>query len=50
LDKVQGSAHMNVPDTEAIELHETLMKSTSGYLVPRLVRELPEIPYKKPIN
>ncbi|MFC3151963.1 EF-P beta-lysylation protein EpmB [Litoribrevibacter euphylliae] len=50
LDKVQGSQHFDVPEEDALKLIHTLMEHTSGYLVPKLVRELPEVPYKKPIK
>lgn len=50
LDKVQGSQHFEVSEEEARELYQALMKRTSGYLVPKLVRELPDVPYKKPIK
>jgi len=50
LDKVQGSQHFNVPEKDALALIEQMMKNTSGYLVPKLVRECPDIPYKLPIK
>ncbi|WP_162902150.1 EF-P beta-lysylation protein EpmB [Facilibium subflavum] len=40
LDKVQGAAHFEVPDDKAIVLHQALKSATSGYLVPKLVREI----------
>ena len=41
LDKVQGAAHFDVPDAEAIRIIEELKAKCSGYLIPRLVREIP---------
>ncbi len=42
LDPVQGAAHFAVPDKEAKNIVNQLVKIVSGYLVPRLVREEPE--------
>ncbi|GAA3927303.1 EF-P beta-lysylation protein EpmB [Litoribacillus peritrichatus] len=50
LDRVQGSAHFEVTEAEALQLIEQMMINTSGYLVPKLVRESAEIPYKMPIK
>ncbi len=41
LDRVQGVAHFEVSDTQALALHAQLAARLSGYLVPRLVREIP---------
>ena len=41
LDKVQGAAHFEVNDATAIALIEEVRAALPGYLVPRLVRELP---------
>lgn len=40
LDRVQGTAHFMVNDKRAIEIMQQLLKKVSGYLVPRLVREI----------
>lgn len=40
LDPVQGAAHFLVDDVTALQLWQGLLQSTSGYLVPRLVREV----------
>jgi EF-P beta-lysylation protein EpmB len=40
LDRVAGSAHFEVDDTRARALHAALAARLSGYLVPRLVREV----------
>ncbi|WP_192459279.1 EF-P beta-lysylation protein EpmB [Musicola keenii] len=50
LDKVQGAAHFLVPDDEAIALIKTLMTQVSGYLVPRLVREIGGEASKTPLE
>jgi EF-P beta-lysylation protein EpmB len=39
LDRVQGAAHFEVSDQQALALHGMLRDRTSGYLLPRLVRE-----------
>jgi EF-P beta-lysylation protein EpmB len=49
LDRVQGAAHFEVPDACAIELHRSLAARLSGYLVPRLVREVAGDPGKRPM-
>lgn len=49
LDKVTGAAHFEVPDEQALALVETLRARLPGYLVPKLVRELPGDPSKRPI-
>lgn len=46
LDKVQGAAHFNVPETEAVELMHDLSATLPGYLVPRLVTEQAGAPAK----
>lgn len=40
LDKVQGAAHFMVQDTQAREIMRQLLEKVSGYLVPRLAREI----------
>ncbi|WP_049723381.1 EF-P beta-lysylation protein EpmB [Gilvimarinus polysaccharolyticus] len=49
LDKVAGAAHFDVPEHEAHQLHQQLLHSLSGYLVPKLVREIPGEPSKTPV-
>ncbi|MGO4551999.1 EF-P beta-lysylation protein EpmB [Lysobacter sp. 2RAF19] len=49
LDRVQGTAHFEVDDAQALALHRALAARLSGYLVPRLVRELPGDPGKRPL-
>ncbi len=50
LDRVAGAAHFEVPEAQALALHETLMRRLPGYLVPRLVREQAGAPYKVPLT
>ncbi len=50
LDPVQGSAHFQVSDAEALALLETLRSRLPGYLVPRLVREVAGEPAKRPLR
>jgi len=46
LDPVAGAAHFEVSDKKARDLHRQLTASLPGYLVPRLVREVPGAPAK----
>jgi EF-P beta-lysylation protein EpmB len=46
LDKVQGAAHFEVEETAARRLMAELNRQLPGYLVPRLVREIPGAPGK----
>lgn len=50
LDRVQGSAHFEVPDDVALQLHRELAARLSGYLVPKLVREVAGDPGKRPLT
>ena len=49
LDRVEGAAHFEVDDARARELHAALSAQLSGYLVPRLVREVAGDPGKRPL-
>ena len=49
LDKVQGAAHFEVSDEQALALHAGLMARLSGYLVPKLVREIAGDTSKRPL-
>ena len=49
LDRVRGTAHFEVPDMRALELADALRARLPGYLVPRLVREMPGDPAKRPL-
>ncbi len=46
LDRVAGAAHFEVAEERAIELMGELRARLPGYLVPRLVREIPGAPSK----
>jgi len=46
LDKVQGAGHFEVPEAAARQLMAQLQRRLPGYLVPRLVREVPGAPGK----
>lgn len=50
LDPVAGAAHFNVPEEQARELVTAVHAQLSGYLVPRLVREIPDRAGKTLIN
>jgi EF-P beta-lysylation protein EpmB len=50
LDAVHGAAHFEVTDAEALALHRRLRAHLPGYLVPRLVREVPGAPAKTPLS
>lgn len=47
-DRVRGTAHFDVPEARAHRLIDQLTARMSGYLVPRLVREVPGAPSKTP--
>ncbi|MEI2429215.1 MULTISPECIES: EF-P beta-lysylation protein EpmB [Lysobacter] len=49
LDRVQGAAHFEVADEDARALHRALAARLSGYLVPKLVREVAGDPGKRPL-
>lgn len=49
LDRVEGVAHFEVDDATAKALIAALTARLSGYLVPKLVRELPGDPSKRPL-
>ena len=49
LDRVAGAAHFDVPEDPAKALLWDLAAEIPGYLVPRLVREVPGAPAKTPI-
>ena len=50
LDRVQGAAHFEVSDDTARQLHAGMNSRLPGYLVPRLVREVPGAPQKTPLD
>ena len=47
-DRVRGTTHFDVAEAKAQQLVERLAARLSGYLVPRLVREVPGAAYKVP--
>ncbi len=49
LDPVAGAAHFDVPEFEARELVAGLRESLPGFLVPKLVREIPGEASKTPL-
>ncbi|HHA2677724.1 TPA: EF-P beta-lysylation protein EpmB, partial [Stenotrophomonas maltophilia] len=49
LDRVEGVAHFEVDDAQAKALIAGLTARLSGYLIPKLVRELPGDPSKRPV-
>lgn len=50
LDKVAGAAHYDLPEQRAQAIHEQLRRQLPGYLLPRLVRELPGDAAKRPVG
>ncbi len=50
LDHVAGAAHFEVPDSRALQLIAGVNASLPGYLVPKLVREVPGAPAKLPVE
>ena len=50
LDKVQGAAHFMVSDDEARKIMQSLLSKVSGYMVPRLTREVGGKPSKTPLD
>lgn len=49
LDRVQGAAHFEVPESRARELVREMRSCLPGYLVPQLVREIAGEPSKTPV-
>lgn len=50
LDKVEGASHFYIDDNEALRIYQELQRITSGYLVPKLVREIGGEPHKTLIS
>lgn len=46
LDKVAGASHFYLPDEQALAIYQQLQRITSGYLVPKLAREIAFEPNK----
>ncbi len=49
-DRVQGSAHFSVTEEKGRSLMKIMSAHLPGYLVPKLVREVPEAPSKIPLS
>ena len=49
LDPVAGAAHFDLPDSEALALVDELRTRLAGFLLPRLVREVPGEASKTPL-
>ncbi len=50
LDPVLGAAHFQLPQEQAVAIHQRLRERLPGYLVPRLVQELPGMGSKTPVS
>lgn len=50
LDRVEGAAHFEVDDAQALALHAALAARLPGYLVPKIVREVAGAPGKTPLQ
>ncbi|HBV40914.1 MAG TPA: EF-P beta-lysylation protein EpmB [Erwinia sp.] len=50
LDKVQGAAHFYVSDEQARKIMRELLGQVSGYMVPKLAREIGGEPSKTPLD
>lgn len=50
LDRVQGAAHFEVGEAEALRLMDAIRARLPGYLVPRLVREVAGASSKMPVS
>ncbi len=50
LDRVHGTAHFEVPDQEAIRIHQEARARLPGYLLPQLVREIAGAASKLPLD
>lgn len=50
LDKVQGAAHFYISDEQAKAIMSEMMTKVSGYMVPKLTREVSGRPSKTPLD
>lgn len=50
LDRIQGAAHFEVADAVATNLVREMRNRCAGYMVPRLVREMPGLKTKVPVE
>ncbi|HEY7774563.1 MAG TPA: EF-P beta-lysylation protein EpmB [Marinagarivorans sp.] len=46
MDKAKGTAHFDLPEAQAIAIHQQMQAHLPGFLVPKLVREIPHKPHK----
>lgn len=49
LDKATGTTHFEVSNSMAVKIHKQLLKNLSGYLVPKLVKEISGKNNKSPL-
>ncbi|MCJ8319241.1 MAG: EF-P beta-lysylation protein EpmB [Colwellia sp.] len=49
-DQVQGAAHFDVPEKQAVKIAKEMMMILPGFLMPKLVREIAGEANKTPIN
>ncbi|MGB0937452.1 MAG: EF-P beta-lysylation protein EpmB [Colwellia sp.] len=49
-DAVQGAAHFDIPEKDAVAIAQEMMANLPGYLMPKLVREIANEANKTPIN
>jgi EF-P beta-lysylation protein EpmB len=50
LDDVQGAAHFKVNIDKALSLYQQMQKNLSGYMLPKLVKEVPGVAHKTLIH
>ncbi|AAP96217.1 EF-P beta-lysylation protein EpmB [[Haemophilus] ducreyi] len=50
LDKVEGASHFFIDDQQALVIYKELQRISSGYLVPKLAREIAQQPNKTLIS
>ncbi|MFT4651940.1 MAG: L-lysine 2,3-aminomutase [Porticoccaceae bacterium] len=50
LDPVQCASHFEVNQTKALNIYHELQAILSGFLLPKLAREIPDERYKTPSN
>ena len=49
-DQVKGAHHFAIQDAEAVAIMQQVIQQQSGYMIPKLVREIGGEPSKTPIN
>lgn len=50
LDKVEGAGHFAVSDQQALSLYQALEQSLPGFMLPKLVREIPSEKHKTALH